>query len=88
MGNKKKEKQMMKHQVVILDKHSQEKAKQVTSLSNHSESELYSHKACQLPSTPLPQNEIASDVPMSPWHHQTCFSGKCIKNPKGNLMTK
>ena len=88
MGNKKKEKEMMKCQVVILDKRSQEKVKQVTSLSNHSGSELYSHEAYQLPSTPLLQDEIASDVPMSPWHHQTHFSGKCIKNPKGNLMRK
>ena len=91
MGNKKKEKkekEMMKCQVVILDKRSQEKVKQVTSLSNYSGSELYSHEAYQLPSTPLPQDEIASDVPMSAWHHQTSFSGKCIKNPKGNLMRK
>ena len=49
---KKKEKQsMMKRRVVIPDKHSQEKVKQVPSLSNHSESELYSHHPCQLPST-------------------------------------
>ena len=83
-----KKKIILKCRVVILDKCSQEKAKQVTSLSNHSESDMYSHKACQLPSTPLPQDEIPSHVPMSPWHRETCFSGKCIKNPKGNLMTK